>query len=113
MKFEIQKQRDGSGRFVQAVVGIVGRATITILMEAGEDATSLASILNGAGVKGINVDSPVRAVAWKHVSVGEAFTFDAGGAVFVRCRGGFRPGCGGELCPAPADPLTAVYPWVT
>lgn len=72
----------------------------------------LASILKGSGVKGINVDMPVRAVGWRHVEVGDAFTFDAGGAVFVRCRGGYRHGSGGELCPAPVDPLTAVYPWV-
>lgn len=31
------------------------------------------------------------------IKVGTAFIFDIGGTVWVKCRGGFRPGCGGEL----------------
>lgn len=28
---------------------------------------------------------------------GRAFRFESGGPVYVKCRGGFRPGCGGQL----------------
>ena len=34
---------------------------------------------------------------YKNLRLGDAFSFLADGAVYVRCRGGFRPGCGGQL----------------
>ena len=35
--------------------------------------------------------------AFRALRVGDAFQFDAGGPVWIRARGGFRPGCGGQL----------------
>lgn len=51
MKFEVQKRRDRSGQDVQAVVGVGDLGAITILLEVGDEALLLASILNGSGVK--------------------------------------------------------------
>lgn len=34
---------------------------------------------------------------YRQLKLGDAFTFMQGGFVYVRCRGGYRPGCGGEL----------------
>ena len=34
---------------------------------------------------------------YKNLRVGDAFRFLSDGAVYVRCRGGYRPGCGGPL----------------
>lgn len=34
---------------------------------------------------------------FKQLKVGQAFTFEPSGAVFVRVRGGFKRGCGGPL----------------
>jgi hypothetical protein len=31
------------------------------------------------------------------LKMGDAFTFEINGPVFVKCRGGFRAGCGGQL----------------
>ena len=33
----------------------------------------------------------------KAIRAGDSFTFTPKGPVYVRCRGGYRPGCGGEL----------------
>jgi hypothetical protein len=38
-----------------------------------------------------------RRVLLANLRNGQAFTFIAGGAVYVRCKGGYRPGCGGVL----------------
>lgn len=35
--------------------------------------------------------------AFKQLKVGEAFQLELNGPVFVKARGGFRPGCGGQL----------------
>lgn len=40
--------------------------------------------------------------------IGEAFQFKTDGVVFVRCRGGFRPGCGGPLYAMPHKTLTVI-----
>ncbi len=34
---------------------------------------------------------------FSNIKAGEAFQFAKDGPVFVKCRGGYRPGCGGEL----------------
>lgn len=34
---------------------------------------------------------------YQQLKQGDAFTFMRGGVVYVRCRGGYRLGCGGEL----------------
>ena len=34
---------------------------------------------------------------YKALRLGDAFSFLPDGFVYVRCRGGFRPGCGGPL----------------
>jgi hypothetical protein len=34
---------------------------------------------------------------YKQLKKGQAFTFMRGGVVYVRCRGGYREGRGGEL----------------
>lgn len=43
---------------------------------------------------------------YKQLKVGQAFTFEPNGAVFIRCRGGFRPGRGGPLYDRLADGLS-------
>lgn len=45
------------------------------------------------------------------VKIGEAFQFEPEGPVFVKCRGGFRPGNGGQLhaC-APQQPVIPYQP---
>lgn len=39
----------------------------------------------------------VPSTTYKQLKQGQAFQFDPEGAVFIRCRGGFRPGRGGDL----------------
>ena len=34
---------------------------------------------------------------YKFLKVNDAFRFLPDGSVYIRCRGGYRPGCGGEL----------------
>ena len=34
---------------------------------------------------------------YKQLKTGEAFQFHPDGMVYIRCRGGFRPGSGGQL----------------
>jgi hypothetical protein len=52
-------------------------------------------------------EKPARLATLK---TGAAFTFERGGAVYIRVRGGYRPGCGGQLYPFHAvNPLQAVY----
>lgn len=34
---------------------------------------------------------------YKNLKVGQAFQFLDGGSVYIRCQGGYRPGCGGPL----------------
>jgi hypothetical protein len=47
---------------------------------------------------------------YKQLKVGQAFQFEPNGAVFVRVRGGFRPGRGGPLYNTLAEglPMTLV-----
>lgn len=47
-------------------------------------------------------------VPYKRLKVGQAFTFFDGGVVYIRVRGGFRPGCGGRLfkCTFQSCPVT-------
>ena len=33
----------------------------------------------------------------RQLKAGQAFRFLQNGDVYVRCRGGYRPGCGGDL----------------
>lgn len=46
-------------------------------------------------------------IKFKHIKSGEAFRFDIYGAVFVKCRDGFRPGLGGQL--HSCQPNVSVY----
>lgn len=46
-------------------------------------------------------------MTYKQLKTGQAFRFTVDGAVFVRCRGGFRPGCGGYLYKI--EPNTPVF----
>lgn len=34
---------------------------------------------------------------YKQLKIGEVFQFRSDGLVYIRCRGGFRPGTGGQL----------------
>ena len=36
-------------------------------------------------------------MTYRDLRVGQAFRFSGLDGVWVRCRGGFRPGCGGKL----------------
>lgn len=45
---------------------------------------------------------------YKNLRQGAVFVFERGGPVFVRCRGGFRPGCGGPLY-TPENPAVRVF----
>lgn len=38
-----------------------------------------------------------KSLTLKNIKVGEAFQTRQNGPVYVKCRGGFRLGCGGEL----------------
>lgn len=39
----------------------------------------------------------MKPIEYRHLKLNDAFQFEKDGQVFVRCRGGFRAGCGGEL----------------
>lgn len=49
---------------------------------------------------------------YKQLKQGQAFTFEPDGAVFVRCRGGYRLGCGGPLLTAYSKDDLIVYPYM-
>ncbi len=46
---------------------------------------------------------------YKQLKVGQAFMFCEYGAVFVRCRGGFRHGQGGPMYVAIGDETVYLY----
>jgi hypothetical protein len=48
-------------------------------------------------------------ITFAKLKSGSAFQFEVNGAVFVKCRGGFRPGCGGQL--HACSPNQLVYPY--
>lgn len=60
-------------------------------------------------MKGPLTDDPCTPIAYKRLRVGAAFQFIRDGAVFVRCRGGFRPGRGGELNDCEPERLVIPY----
>lgn len=45
----------------------------------------------------------------RNMRVGDAFTFTPGGPVYVRSKGGFRPGRGGELVKFSRDQKVYLY----
>lgn len=46
---------------------------------------------------------------YKQLKVGQTFQFAKDGAVFIRCRGGFRHGCGGPLYSAVGTESVILY----
>jgi hypothetical protein len=36
-------------------------------------------------------------MTYEKLKQGDAFSFIQNGAIYIRCRGGYRPGCGGVL----------------
>lgn len=48
-----------------------------------------------------------QAVAFKKLKCGDAFMLELNGAVWIKVRGGFRPGCGGQL--HACQPAVIVY----
>jgi len=45
----------------------------------------------------------------QNIKQGEAFTFTVAGQVYIRCRGGYRPGLGGELVKIAPDQKVIRY----
>lgn len=43
------------------------------------------------------------------IKQGSAFQFHKDGGVYIRCRGGYRPGCGGELAKMYPDMPVYLY----
>ena len=53
----------------------------------------------------------LQAAYLRNLEAGQAFTFEDQGQVFVRVKGGFRPGRGGPVVPLSLYPSATVYLW--
>ena len=50
----------------------------------------------------------MKQVEFKKLKIGTAFQFETNGPVWVKCRGGFRPGRGGQLHACSPNQLVSV-----
>lgn len=50
-----------------------------------------------------------RSKSFRELRAGDTFQLEVNGPVFIKCRGGFRPGTGGQL--HSCQPHVAIYPY--
>lgn len=73
--------------------------------QAAHDVAQLVAMAQAGAV----IETAQKPRTFASLKRGDAFTFFAGGAVYVKSRAGFRPGCGGDLLSCPENQAVIIY----
>lgn len=110
---DLEQSEQINTRAAQDVAELVASATAAAAIEQASEASTEAH--QAPELETVTAEGEELATVCEHgasaapvavygdLKTGEAFTTTPGGAVYVRCRGGYRPGRGGDLARANAD----------